>query len=162
MPHIVVHEGDTGTVLDASTYWADPDTTMTCTATYVNGALLTSNTLLAFDPATLIFSLQGAVDPALTNVTYEVAMRCQDECNVEVLGTFLLTVNDLPTTLDGIPDVVLGQNVAWEYTIPLSEFTDNDGYTLTVAPLPAGLTFDATTNTISGTPTAAGTTSVVV
>jgi len=88
-------------------------------------------------------------------------MTCSDECS-SVVGTFTLTVNDLPIVANAIPNQRIAQNDAWTYALASNTFTDHNTLTLTATPLPAGVTFDGATGTFSGTPTAVATTSVVV
>ncbi len=74
------------------------------------------------------------------------------------------SINDVPTLESAIPDQSETVGEAFSYTFGADVFADADGdnLTYTAAPLPNGITFTAGTRTFSGTPTTAGTTSVVV
>lgn len=67
-------------------------------------------------------------------------------------------VNDVPTVDAEIPAQPAVEDAAFEFTIPADTFADvdGDGLTLSVDDLPAGLSFDPATGTISGTPTVPG------
>lgn len=62
------------------------------------------------------------------------------------------TAGRVPSTMS----FTVGQSV--NYTLPATTFTDanNDPLTYSVSALPAGLSFTASTRTISGTPTTLG------
>ncbi len=72
-------------------------------------------------------------------------------------------VNDAPTVANALPDKTTIENSVFNFTVPANTFADVDlGDTLTYTakldngnPLPSWLTFNATTHTFSGTPTAA-------
>jgi YD repeat-containing protein len=79
--------------------------------------------------------------------------------------TFVVTVpNAAPYVASPIPDMSTGVNAAWSYTVPAGTFADRNGQTLTysISGLPAGLSFNASTRVISGTPTTVGTYTVNV
>jgi hypothetical protein len=82
--------------------------------------------------------------------------------------TVALTVtaaNTAPVVANAIPDQAGIYGNAFSYAFPANTFTDSDAgdtLTTTVSTLPAGITFDATTRTFSGTPTAPSTTTVTV
>lgn len=71
--------------------------------------------------------------------------------------------NQFPVVTNPIPDQTAAAAVAYSFTFPANTFTDPDAgtvltYTATLSdgePLPAWLTFNATTRTFTGTPTAA-------
>ncbi|MEZ5908176.1 MAG: tandem-95 repeat protein [Hyphomicrobiaceae bacterium] len=77
------------------------------------------------------------------------------------IATFTITVNsinDLPVLATPIADQTSDEDTAWSFAVPAGTFTDVEGpltYTATLAnddPLPAWLSFDAGTQTFSGTP----------
>ncbi|WP_143874403.1 beta strand repeat-containing protein [Nostoc linckia] len=72
-------------------------------------------------------------------------------------------VNDAPTLANALPDKTTIENSVFNFTVPANTFADVDAgdtliYTATLDngnPLPSWLSFNATTRTFSGTPTAA-------
>jgi YD repeat-containing protein len=76
-------------------------------------------------------------------------------------ATFGLNVNRVPTA-PTIPNQAIKSAVAWSYTVPLFADADGDTLTYSISALPAGLSWNASTRVISGTPTTAGTTTVTV
>ena len=81
--------------------------------------------------------------------------------SLTVSDTFRLTlapVNDAPVLAELIADQTVSEETAWSFTVPSGSFADADSdltYTATLADgsaLPSWLSFDATTQTFSGTP----------
>ncbi len=139
----------------------DAGDTLTYTATLDNGNPLPS--WLSFNANTRTFS--GT--PTNDNVgAIAIKVTTKDTSNATVSDTFNLTVtnvNDAPTVGVAIVDKTTAENSPFNFTVPANTFADVDlGDTLTYTakldngnPLPSWLTFNATTRTFSGTPTAA-------
>ena len=89
---------------------------------------------------------------------YELIVEADDGTNT-VLQNLIITVvnvNEAPVVDAGISDQTANENIAYTLVIPDDAFADedlNDDLALTVTNLPAGLNFDPSTGTISGTPT---------
>ncbi|MBX9256369.1 putative Ig domain-containing protein, partial [Desmonostoc muscorum CCALA 125] len=146
-----------------SNTFADVDAgdTLTYTATLDNGNPLPS--WLSFNANTRTFS--GT--PTNDNVgAIAIKVTAKDTSNATVSDTFNLTVtnvNDAPTVVNAIADKTTTENSVFNFTLPANTFADVDlGDSLTYTakldngnPLPSWLTFNATTRTFSGTPTAA-------
>ncbi|QKZ14731.1 putative Ig domain-containing protein [Spirosoma sp. KUDC1026] len=111
---------------------------------------------LSFDPATNVIS--GTPTTAQNNL---VTVTATDPGGATTSTTFNFTINpaanQAPVVANRIPDQTGTVGVAYAYTIPAGTFTDPEGQSLTLAVgnLPAGLSFNPTTNVISGTPTTA-------
>ncbi|MBX9256283.1 cadherin-like domain-containing protein [Desmonostoc muscorum CCALA 125] len=139
----------------------DAGDTLTYTATLDNGNPLPS--WLSFNANTRTFS--GT--PTNNNVgAIAIKVTATDSSSASVSDTFNLTVtnvNDAPTVANAIADKTTIENSVFNFTLPANTFADVDlGDTLTYTatldngnPLPSWLTFNATTRTFSGTPTAA-------
>uniref|UniRef100_A0A8J7CZ89 VCBS repeat-containing protein n=1 Tax=Desmonostoc muscorum LEGE 12446 TaxID=1828758 RepID=A0A8J7CZ89_DESMC len=139
----------------------DAGNTLTYTATLDNGNALPS--WLSFNGTTRTFS--GT--PTNNNVgAIAIKVTATDSSSASVSDTFNLTVtnvNDAPTVVNAIADKTTIENSVFNFTLPANTFADVDlGDTLTYTatldngnPLPSWLTFNATTRTFSGTPTAA-------
>ncbi|MBW4677408.1 MAG: putative Ig domain-containing protein [Desmonostoc geniculatum HA4340-LM1] len=146
-----------------SNTFADVDAgdTLTYTATLDNGNPLPS--WLSFNATTRTFS--GT--PTNSNVgAIAIKVTTTDSSSASVSDTFNLTVtnvNDAPTVAVAIADQTTAENSVFNFILPANTFADVDlGDTLTYTatldngnPLPSWLTFNATTRTFSGTPTAA-------
>ncbi|MCT7950580.1 putative Ig domain-containing protein, partial [Ancylothrix sp. C2] len=145
-------------VIPADTF-TDPDVgdSLTYTATQADGTALPS--WLIFDAATNTFS--GT--PANGNVgTLSVKVTATDASNAEVSSNFDIVVanaNDAPaSTL--ISNQTATEDTGFNFTIPVGTFSDPDvgdplTYTASLAdgnPLPSWLTFNAASQTFSGTP----------
>ena len=135
--------------------WGD---SLTLSATLSDGSALP--TWLSFDAITNTFS--GT--PANGEVgSINVMVTATDGSAASVSDTFSLTVNntnDAPTVANAITDQVASEDAAFNFTVSVDAFADTDvGDSLTLSatlsdgsPLPTWLSFDALTNTFSGTP----------
>ncbi|MEN0037764.1 MAG: putative Ig domain-containing protein [Cellvibrio sp.] len=136
----------------------DVGVVFTYTAELASGGSLPS--WLHFDSATRTFSgtpLNGDVG------TISVKVIANDGGGATVSDNFDIVIantNDAPTVANQIPNQTATENVLFNYTFPINTFNDQDvGNTLTYTaqipggtPLPAWLTFDSATRTLSGTP----------
>jgi hypothetical protein len=131
--------------------------------TLLSGALLTLNAdgTFAYNPNAQFESLAAGAT-ANDSFTYTVS----DNYGGTSTATVNLTingVNDAPTLANALPDKTTIENSLFNFTVPANTFADVDaGDTLTYTatldngnPLPSWLSFNATTRTFSGTPTAA-------
>ena len=136
----------------------DAGDTLSYTATLASGAALPA--WLSFDAATQTFSGTPA-NADVGAVTLRVVAT--DGSGAAASGDFVLTVgnvNDAPTLAAPIADQSATQGTAFSFTVPPGTFGDIDAgdtlsYTATLASgaaLPAWLSFDAATQTFSGTP----------
>ncbi|WNG94086.1 putative Ig domain-containing protein [Mycobacterium sp. ITM-2016-00318] len=136
--------------------FTDPDgDTLTYTATGLPAGL-------TFNPTTRTIS-----GTPTTPGNYTVAVTATDPSGQTASTTLALAVantNDAPTASTPPPNQNAVEDTPFSYTIPAGTFTDPDGDTLTYTAtgLPAGLTFNPTTRTISGTPTTPGNYTVAV
>lgn len=140
--------------------FSDPDAgdVLTFTATQTDGSALPA--WLSFDTQTQTFSgtpLQadvGAID---------VKVIATDTANASISDSFLVTVantNDAPTVANPIADQSAAEDSAFSFTVPANTFADEDvgddlSYSATVADgsaLPSWLSFNAATQTFTGTP----------
>jgi len=143
-----------------TTSFTDPDAgdVLTYSATLTSGGALPS--WLSFNASTRTFS--GT--PTNSNVgTISVRVTAKDTGNLTVSDDFNLTVtntNDAPTLVTAVPTQSGTQGQAFSYVVPAATFADVDvGDTLTYSlkradgtALPAWLTFNASTRTLTGTP----------
>ncbi|MBD2615573.1 putative Ig domain-containing protein, partial [Nostoc punctiforme FACHB-252] len=131
--------------------------------TLLSGALLTLNAdgTFAYNPNAQFESLAAGAT-ANDSFTYTVS----DNYGGTSTATVNLTingVNDAPTLANALPDKTTIENSLFNFTVPANTFADVDlSDTLTYIatldngnPLPSWLSFNATTRTFSGTPTAA-------
>lgn len=96
-----------------------------------------------------------------TRNSFEITISVKDQGGLTAQVDFAITVTDVneaPVLVTGIDDQSTNEDAAFELTLLDGMFTDEDGddLTLTVTGLPSGLTFDAATSKISGTPLQAG------
>ncbi len=132
---------------------------LTDSATLEDGSPLPS--WLSFDTTTGSF----IGTPTLNNLgSFNVKITASDG-SLSVSDIFALAVSDLPNTArvvsQAISDASATATESFNLTIPSSTFSDANGNPLTYSatledgsPLPSWLSFDAPTNTFSGTPTA--------
>ncbi|WP_246881469.1 putative Ig domain-containing protein [Acidovorax sp. JG5] len=124
---------------------------------------------LHFDSATGIMSgTPGAGDVG----TLQFILWGTDNYNYSAGEYVNMTIgapNRTPTLVTALADQAAAQGATFSYTVPSGAFTDPDGdtlaYSATLADgsaLPSWLTFNASTRTFSGTPSALGTVSVKV
>ena len=104
-----------------------------------------------------------------TSFTFRVSDGTDESADTYTMAINVTPENDAPTVANGIPDQSATEDEAFTFTVPEDAFEDIDGDTLehsaTLAnddPLPAWLTFNATTRTFEGTPATAGTLTVKV
>ncbi len=140
--------------------FADSDSgdTLSYSATLAAGGALP--TWLSFDSATQTFS--GT--PSNANVgSIGVRITASDSSGASVFDDFVLAVvdvNDAPTLAIPLADQAATQDVAFSFTLPAGTFADVDAgdalsYSATRvdgSALPVWLSFDAATQTFSGTP----------
>jgi len=149
---------------------ADPDVgdSITYSVTMPDGSPIPS--WLMFDAATQ--TLSGTPD-AINLGSLQFMLWGTDNYGYSVGQIVTLNVgspNHAPVLSDALPDQEAFQGTAFSYTVDASAFTDPDmgdtlNYSATLSngnPLPSWLSFNDTTRTFSGTPSALGTTSVRV
>jgi len=140
--------------------FTDPDVgdTLSYSATQADGSALPS--WLSFNAGTRTFSgtpLNANVGSATVRVT------ARDAAGLTVSDDFILNVtntNDAPTVVTAVATQAATQGSAFSYVVPTGTFADVDvgdtlSYALTRADgsaLPAWLSFNASTRTLSGTP----------
>ncbi|WP_170299260.1 putative Ig domain-containing protein [Larkinella terrae] len=119
---------------------------------------------LSFAPSTRMISGTPTAASATT-----VTVKATDNQGATATTTFKLTVNPAPNVApvvaQTIPDQTATVGQGFTYTIGAGVFTDQDGTIAKieiVSGLPAGLSFAPSTRIISGTPTAAATSTVTV
>jgi Ca2+-binding RTX toxin-like protein len=141
-------------VLPASSF-TDVDSPLSLSATLADGSALPA--WLSFDATTQTFS---GVPPLDFNGVLQVTVTASDG-SLSVSDQFALIinpVNDAPVLALPLADVAVLEDSAVSFVLPANSFTDVDN-TLTLSAtladgssLPAWLSFDATTRTLSGTP----------
>ena len=97
-----------------------------------------------------------------TKSSYSVTVTSSDAGGLTNSQDFSVTVNDIndaPTLANAIADQSQNEDAAFSFVIPANTFNDEDGDTVTYSAtlsddsaLPAWLSFDAATQTFSGTP----------
>jgi hypothetical protein len=92
--------------------------------------------------------------------TYSMTVQARDADGRTVQSAFQHTVGGPPLLSGTLPAGTVGQ--AYSQTVPLTGGLAPYAFTLVASSLPAGLTLNATTGVISGTPSAAGSTDVTV
>ncbi|RQP26682.1 putative Ig domain-containing protein [Piscinibacter terrae] len=142
--------------LPASAF-VDPDTTDTLsyTATLSSGAALPA--WLSFNPATRSFSgTPTAASTVTVRITATDAQGGSKYADI-TLRVVASTGNGVPYAADPLLGSVFAPTgAAFSYTVPTGAFVDVDGDTLTytASGMPAWMSFNATTRTFSGTPSA--------
>ncbi|HLO62595.1 MAG TPA: putative Ig domain-containing protein, partial [Azonexus sp.] len=134
--------------------------TLSYRATMADGTALPS--WLIFDAATQTF---GGTPGNWDVGSYSVTVTATDTGGLSASSTFAIdvaNVNDAPTVSMTLADQATLQDAAFSFTVPAGAFNDVDfihgdtlSYSATLADgtaLPSWLTFDATTQTFSGTP----------
>ena len=116
---------------------------------------------LNFSAATRSFT---GTPPAAGLGNLEILVTATDAFGLTATADFLLTVeaavNRAPTVLNALTQKTVNEDGLWTFAVPTTTFVDSDaGDTLTLSaslangdPLPAWLSFNATTRTFSGTP----------
>jgi Ca2+-binding RTX toxin-like protein len=140
----------------AGTFVDSDGNALTYTATLGSGAALPS--WLTFNAATRAFT---GTPPADFNGAIDLKVTASDG-SLSASDTFTLNitpVNDAPVVAAAIADQSIAEDTAWSYTVPAGAFTDVDNATLTYTAtlasgdaLPSWLTFNAATQTFTGTP----------
>lgn len=159
MNHAPVTEGISNVykVEDASWAYTIPEGTFTDE----DGDELTYTVSDLPDGVTFDADTQTFTGLVTTSGSHEITVTVTDPYGESVSSTFTLTivaVNDAPELAIEVDDQTTYEDTAWEFTIPEGTFTDEDGDELTysVSGLPDGVTFDADTQTFSGTVADAG------
>jgi Ca2+-binding RTX toxin-like protein len=140
----------------------DAGDVLTYSATLENGNALPS--WLTFNSTTRTFSGTPTNDN-VGNLNIKVAAT--DKAGATVSDVFTLTVNnvnDAPIVNNLIPSQRTENGQAFSYTLPTNIFSDPDGDTLTLSTpgLPAWLSFNASTRTLTGTPSSTGSTAIAL
>lgn len=108
--------------------------------------------------------LMGTPKATHIGTTSNISIRAKDErAGVTAMTTFSVQVvapNTAPT-ITGTPATAVNVSEAYSFT-PTASDADNDTLTFSITNPPAWATFDTATGKLSGTPTAAGTTTGVV
>lgn len=136
----------------------DVGVVFTYTAELASGGSLPS--WLHFDSATRSFSgtpLNGDVGTISVKVIANDGAGATTSDNFDIV---IANTNDAPTVANQIPNQTATENVLFNYTFAINTFNDQDaGDSLTYSarlsggtPLPAWLSFDSATRTLSGTP----------
>ncbi|HTB44391.1 MAG TPA: putative Ig domain-containing protein [Acetobacteraceae bacterium] len=138
--------------LPSTTFEDLQNETLTCTAMLSSGAALPS--WLGFNAATGTFT--GTAPPAAESLTIKVTAT--DTSNLSVSETFSATVIGPPVVTTQTPSQTWTEGKPVSLKLPATTFTDPQGETLSYAAaqvngqaLPAWLTFNAATETFSGT-----------
>lgn len=99
------------------------------------------------DPNTKTLTLMARQSGKLVTYTFNFRAYCQGS-----------GANQPPALVNPIANQLAQQNAAFNFVVPANTFADPNGdlLTYTAIGLPAGLTFNATTQIISGTPTQSG------
>ena len=166
-----VKEGGSVTLSSANLSVTDPDDndaelTYTITAAPSHGTLQLSGvntthfTQADLDAGSVTYVHDGSETTA-DSWSFELADGGEDGV-APVAGTFGLHVipqNDIPVVVNPIAEQTIYSRRPLNFTIPADTFEDADGDTLALtvgltngAPLPAWLSFDSATRTLSGTP----------
>jgi VCBS repeat-containing protein len=113
---------------------------------------------LSFDAATRTFT---GTPPLNFNGSIDLLVTASDG-TLSVSDAIVLNVrpvNDAPVLVNAIADQSVAEDTAWSYVVPANAFSDIDSAVLTYSAtlgdgsaLPAWLSFDAATQTFSGTP----------
>lgn len=113
---------------------------------------------LTFNSSTRVIS-GSAQNPG----NYTVTISANDGKGGVGTTSFVLTVqaNTAPSA-PSIPNLVGTVGTAMSYLVPAFSDADSDVLTYSASGLPAGITFNAASRTVSGTPTVAGTYSIVI
>ena len=144
-------------VVPTNTFGDVDGDTLSLSATLADGSLLPS--WLTFDAATQTFSGMP-LNSDVGNV--DVIVTANDNDGGTISDTFALSVtntNDAPITSIAISDQAIAEDSLFSFVLPTNTFSDGDGDTLLLSAtladgslLPSWLTFDAVTQTFSGTP----------
>ena len=153
-------EGQAVNIVVPADTFSDPDAgdILSYSATLVGGAPLPS--WLGFDGATQTFT---GTPPNNSNGSLDIEVTATDAGGLSVSDDFTLGIADAnfaPQVDNPIADTSVAEDTALNYTVPADAFSDSDiGDTLTYSAqlsgggaLPTWLSFDALTQTFTGTP----------
>ncbi|MEZ5909136.1 MAG: tandem-95 repeat protein [Hyphomicrobiaceae bacterium] len=135
--------------------FTDAESGLTYTASLANDDPLPA--WLSFDAGTQTFT---GTPPQDFNGVISLKVTASDgtESTSDTFDLTVTAINDAPVLDSPIADQSVAEDTAWSFAVPAGTFTDVDGaltYTATLAnddPLPAWLSFDAGTQTFTGTP----------
>ncbi len=96
-----------------------------------------------------------------TDNSFDITISVKDQGGLSAQVDFTISVtnvNEVPMLVTTIDDMSADEDAAFELSLPDGMFSDEDGDELEISltGLPSGLSFDAATNKISGTPLQAG------
>jgi len=137
-----------------STNFSDPYAHgLTYSATLSSGAAL---------PSGLSWSGSDIDVGAVAAGSYAIKITATDGLGHTGTTTFTLTVNNVAPVISGAMTNITGAagNAMASYQAPAATDANGDAITYSASGLPAGITFNASTRTFSGTPAAVGTTTV--
>ena len=153
-----INENDGGAVVGALSSVID-DTAATDSFTYT----LSGTDTASFEVVDGQLKLKDSVSANYESQnSYSVTVTATDTGGLTASQSFTVTVNDVndaPTLVNAIADQNVDEDSALSFTVPADAFNDEDGDTLTYtatlsdsSDLPSWLSFDAATQTFSGTP----------
>jgi hypothetical protein len=147
--------------LISGTVFSDPDgDLLTLSVSMANGSAFPS--WLSFDATTRVLS--GNPPPSFNGQTLALSVTARDPFNASVsspLNLVITNANDVPMINTGVVSQLMSGSGDKSFALPADVFADADGESLTLSatqfggtPLPAWLSFNASTRTFSGNPPA--------
>ncbi|MGH8076658.1 MAG: putative Ig domain-containing protein, partial [Lysobacter sp.] len=97
--------------------------------------------------------------------TYEIEFVAQDGAGASASVNTTLTIGAAPNVAPSAPTLSnqsAGRNQFWSYTVPAFSDPNGDPLAYSAGALPAGVSFNASTRTFSGSPSALGTSTLTV